>query len=94
MKEARPLCEGVDFSDSFRIRLVIGNSGPFFGRPLFTAAGPAAMAHLAGVPVVPVVSYQIAPLPHRVIISPSFSEDGRGQGDILRGEHPEDERRH
>ena len=47
-----------------------GVQAPFFGRSCFTAGGPAAMAHLAGVPVVPVVSYRIAPFRHRVVISP------------------------
>ena len=47
-----------------------GVHGPFFGRLCYTAGGPAAIAHLAGVPVVPVVSYRIAPYRHRVIIPP------------------------
>lgn len=47
-----------------------GVRGPFFGRMCYTAGGPAAIAHLAGVPVVPVVSYRLAPFRHRVIISP------------------------
>jgi KDO2-lipid IV(A) lauroyltransferase len=47
-----------------------GVHGPFFGRMCYTAGGPAAIAHLAGVPVVPVVSYRLAPFRHRVIISP------------------------
>jgi len=47
-----------------------GVHGPFFGRMCYTAGGPAAIAHLAGVPVVPVVSYRLAPFRHRVVISP------------------------
>jgi KDO2-lipid IV(A) lauroyltransferase len=47
-----------------------GVRGPFFGRMCYTAGGPAAIAHLAGVPVVPVVSYRLAPFRHRVVISP------------------------
>ncbi|HPR90291.1 MAG: lysophospholipid acyltransferase family protein [Synergistaceae bacterium] len=41
----------------------------FLGHNCYTAGGPAAMAHLARVPVVPVVSYRIAPFRHKVIIS-------------------------
>jgi KDO2-lipid IV(A) lauroyltransferase len=47
-----------------------GVHGPFFGRMCYTAGGPAAIAHMAGVPVVPVVSYRLAPFRHRVVISP------------------------
>lgn len=47
-----------------------GVYGPFFGKMCFTAGGPAAIAHLAGVPVIPVVSYRIAPFRHKILISP------------------------
>jgi len=47
-----------------------GVHGPFFGRMCYTAGGPAAIAHLAGVSVVPVVSYRLSPFRHRVVISP------------------------
>ena len=61
-----------------------GIRGAFFGRTCFTAAGPAAMAHLAEVPVVPVVSYRIAPFRHRVVISPPLLLRTEGnRGDIL-----------
>ncbi len=62
-----------------------GIRGPFFGRTCFTAAGPAAMANLAGVPVVPVVSYRIEPFRHRVVISPPLDLLTQGDRmDILR----------
>lgn len=55
-----------------------GVRGPFFGRPCYTAGGPAAIAHLAGVPVVPVVSYRLAPFRHRVVISGPVPMTGGG----------------
>ncbi len=48
---------------------ITGVRTQFFGRPCYTAGGPAAIAHLAGVPVVPVVSYRVSPFRHRVVIS-------------------------
>jgi len=47
-----------------------GIHSPFLGRMCYTAKGPAAMAEMAGVPVIPVVSYRTAPFRHKVIISP------------------------
>lgn len=41
----------------------------FLGRRCYTAGGPAAIARLAGVPVVPVASYRVAPFRHEVRIS-------------------------
>ncbi len=53
-----------------------GIRGPFFGHMCYTAGGPAAIAHLAGVPVVPVVSYRLAPFRHRVVVSPPIPMAG------------------
>ena len=45
-----------------------GVHGRFFGQPCFTAGGPAAIALLSRAPVVPVVSYRMAPFRHRLEI--------------------------
>jgi len=56
----------------------------FLGHFCYTAGGPAAMAHLAGVPVVPVVSYRLAPFRHKVIISPPVPmAEGLGRNEAL-----------
>lgn len=48
---------------------VTGVHSRFLGHYCYTAGGPAAIAHLAQVSVVPVVSYRISPFRHKVIIS-------------------------
>ncbi len=45
-----------------------GVSSRFLGSTCYTARGPAAIARLSGAPVVPVVSYRIAPFKHEVRI--------------------------
>ena len=47
-----------------------GIYGTFFGLPCLTSGGAAAMARLAGVEVVPVVSYRVRPFHHKVRIYP------------------------
>ncbi len=62
-----------------------GIRGPFFGRMCYTAGGPAAIAHLAKVPVVPVVSYRLEPFRHRVVISPPLPmAEGVGRDETIR----------
>lgn len=64
---------------------VHGIPSVFFGRPCFTAPGPAAVAVLAGVPIVPVAAVRTAPFRHRVIIGPSFeAEPGDDRDDRIR----------
>lgn len=54
-----------------------GRSGikiPFMGKECSVAAGPASVSVLADVPIVPVVSYRIAPFRHEVRIGPLISQ--------------------
>ncbi|MDI9369598.1 MAG: lysophospholipid acyltransferase family protein, partial [Synergistota bacterium] len=58
----------------------------FLGRPCYTASGPAAIAKLAGVPVVPVASYRVAPFKHQVFISDpiTMNEDTAGKEEYIK----------
>ena len=54
-----------------------GNGGihvPFMGESCSTPGGPAALSHLAGVPIIPVVSYRISPFRHEVHIYEPLGE--------------------
>jgi len=54
-----------------------GNEGiqvPFMGENCSTPGGPAALSHLAGVPIIPVVSYRIAPYKHEIHILPPLDD--------------------
>ena len=64
---------------------VHGVSSEFYGRPCFTAPGAAAIAVLAGVPVVPVVAVRTAPFRHRIVASPPFTaEPGSDRDERIR----------
>ncbi len=54
---------------------VHGIPSMFFGRPCFTAPGPAAVAVLAGVSIVPVAAVRTAPFRHRVVIGQPFEAE-------------------
>lgn len=47
---------------------------PFMGEMCSTPGGPAALSHLASVPIIPLVSYRIKPFEHEVHIYPPLSE--------------------
>ena len=54
---------------------------PFFGRPAYTPVGPAEMARLSGVAILPMVIHQVGAR-HRVQIAPPIELDWRQPGAI------------
>jgi KDO2-lipid IV(A) lauroyltransferase len=56
-----------------------GISSTFLGKKCSTVNGPAAISLMADVPIVPVISYRIAPFHHQIIVSPPLllPEEGK-----------------
>lgn len=51
-----------------------GIHAPFMGVECSTPGGPAALSHLAGVPVIPLVSYRKEPFKHEIVIYPPLPD--------------------